>query len=341
MEGCVAHGVAQLNCRAADRSACEIENNNTARDIASKRDLVATTAMAAIMDLLIDDSEDEAKAASPPIWPKAPGLQEWADLLLAEESPPSPRPAPRGQVRQITRELHQDLADDSFFRVDGKDKSWFLQKGGVTFNRPDAERFRLDVTLHGSCFGEDYAELSRLEQAQTTNWLIAIGVAHGEKELSGYQDSKTSGFYFIFHINYRRTRWRIIASPHDAVIEDLGGEHFQCDPQVDGHFEIDAFEGQTLSVEFINRELWIAEGAERKALGVWACSDASKKLPEGDYFPAVLTSNCPTLFSAKVGFQNSQPLQPPMHPPDRGPQHLPRRPSRSKLSEAEPATRRF
>ena len=81
--------------------------------------------------------------------------------------------------------------------------------------------------------------------------------AHGEKELSGYQamaaertryvrkknwasplensgqvgrhpvfpkwicqDSKTSGFYFIFHINYRRTRWRIIASPHDAVIED-------------------------------------------------------------------------------------------------------------------------
>ena len=43
----------------------------------------------------------------------------------------------------------------------------------------------------------------------------------------------------------------------------------------------------------------------------------------------------------RVGFQNSQPFQPPMHPPDRGPQHLPRRPSRSKLSEAEPATRRF
>lgn len=43
----------------------------------------------------------------------------------------------------------------------------------------------------------------------------------------------------------------------------------------------------------------------------------------------------------RVGFQNSQALQPPLPPSDRGPQHLPRRPSRSKLGEAEPSTRRF
>eukprot|EP00913_Durusdinium_trenchii_P012442 g11680.t2 len=40
-----------------------------------------------------------------------------------------------------------------------------------------------------------------------------------------------------------------------------------------------------------------------------------------------------------VGFQSSQSLQPPQPPSDRGPQNLPRRPSRSKLSEAEPLTR--
>ena len=34
------------------------------------------------------------------------------------------------------------------------------------------------------------------------------------------EDCKTSGFYFIFHLNYRRTRWRIIACPHNAEIED-------------------------------------------------------------------------------------------------------------------------
>lgn len=34
------------------------------------------------------------------------------------------------------------------------------------------------------------------------------------------QDSKTSGFFFIFHANYRRTRWRIITSPHDGTIQE-------------------------------------------------------------------------------------------------------------------------
>lgn len=250
--------------------------------------------MAALMDLLIEHSEDEA---APPVWPKAPSMQEWSNLLLAKETPASPRLAPRGQVRQITCEVQQDLADDHRFSVEGKDKSWFLQKGGISFHRPSAERFRLDITFHGSLFGDDYAELSRVEQVQSINWLIAIGVVRGDEELTGYKDCKTSGYYFIFHVNYRRTRWRIIACPHDAVVQDIGGEHYCCDPQADGHFEIDAFEGQTLSVELVENELWIAEGGERKAQGVWA---KNTKLPQGDYFPAVLTSNCPTIFSAKV-----------------------------------------
>eukprot|EP00435_Cladocopium_sp_Y103_P011311 s1378_g2.t4 len=297
---------------------------------AAKR-LLPVATMAAIMDLLINDSEDEAQVAAPCIWPKAPALQEWAEILLAEESPASPRPAPRGQagIRDFKlwnaiwlcirtgrnhaygmriEQSSPDLADDSLFHLDGKDKSWFLQKGGVSFNRPSAERFRLDVTFCGSRFGDDYAELSRLEQANTTNWLIAIGVVFGDNELTGYEDLLSEEKHSFFGDN-----------------------------SADGQFEIDAFEGQTLSVEFINHELWITEGAERKALGIWA----NQKLPAGDFFPAVLTSNCPSLFSAKVGFQNSQPLQPPLPPSDRGPQHLPRRPSRSKLGEAEPSTRRF
>ncbi|CAE7895415.1 unnamed protein product, partial [Symbiodinium microadriaticum] len=71
------------------------------------------------------------------------------------------------EVRQITPEVVQerssgtDETDVSLFKVEGKDKSWFLQKGAVTFERPGSARFRLDVTFTGgprSRFGDDYAE---------------------------------------------------------------------------------------------------------------------------------------------------------------------------------------
>ncbi|CAJ1361796.1 unnamed protein product [Effrenium voratum] len=177
--------------------------------------------MAAIMEMLID-SEEEADDS---IWPKAPSQQEWAELLLEQDAVEPPLPLPRGQVLQITREVLQeisrgDASDSSLFRVEGKDKSWFLQKGAIAF-KASSTRFRLNVTFQGSSFGDDYAELSRSQQAQTINWLIALGVVRKGEELTGYQDCKTSGFYFIFHANYRRTRWRIIACPHNAEIKEI------------------------------------------------------------------------------------------------------------------------
>lgn len=50
--------------------------------------------------------------------------------------------------------------------------------------------------------------------------LAIYGAWQSLSALGILQDSKTSGFYFIFHLNYRRTRWRIIASPHDATIQE-------------------------------------------------------------------------------------------------------------------------
>lgn len=256
------------------------------------------------MDMLISDSEDEAEVANVKvIWPKAPSLQEWAELVPAEGSPDTPRQPLRGQVRQITPEVVQDETDVSLFKVEGKDKSWFLQKGAVTFERPGSARFRLDVTFTGglqSRFGDDYAELSRAEQADTINWLVALGVVRHDAVLTGYKDCKTTGFYFIFHLNYRRTHWRIIACPHNAEIEDFSGKRFTSDPQEDQQFELEAYEGQTLSVEFADGELFICERDQRRALGVWAFDDGSARLPDVEYFPAVLTSNCPTSFTAHV-----------------------------------------
>ncbi|CAE7523212.1 unnamed protein product [Symbiodinium natans] len=257
------------------------------------------------MDMLITDSEEEEEEAPnvKVVWPKAPSLQEWAEVLPTEGAPETPRQEPRGQVRQITPEVRQDEADPTRFCVEGKDRSWFLQKGGVVFDRPRPDRFRLDVTFSGglqSRFGDDYAELSRAEQSDTINWLVAVGVARHDAVLTGYKDCKTTGFYFIFHLNYRRTRWRIVACPHNAELEDLSGQRFSCDPQEDDQFELDAYEGQTLSVEFAEGELFVAERNQRRALGKWAFNDGSTRLPDVKYFPAVLTSNCPTSLTAVV-----------------------------------------
>eukprot|EP00931_Biecheleriopsis_adriatica_P048597 TRINITY_DN28098_c0_g1_i1.p1 TRINITY_DN28098_c0_g1~~TRINITY_DN28098_c0_g1_i1.p1 ORF type:complete len:290 (+),score=51.92 TRINITY_DN28098_c0_g1_i1:75-872(+) len=262
------------------------------------------------MDMLLPDSDEEE--SDPPrakvLWElKAPSEQQWASLLLDEDRPETPPPVGRGQVQQITPEVEQDREDPSLFHVDGKDRSWFLQKGALLLERASPSRFRVDVIFQGgpkSRFGDDYAELSRAEQADTMNWLLAVGVARSGVELTGYRDCKTSGYYFILHANYRRTRWRVIASPHNAELEDVDGKLYSCNPQDANQFEIEAFEGQTLSVEYAENELWILEGGSRRARGHWVFEDDETvpcgKLPPGDYRPAVLTSNCPTSFHARV-----------------------------------------
>merc|ERR1719469_248202 len=100
-----------------------------------------------------------------------PDQQEWAQILEAEnadeEEEEAPPRLPAGQVKQITSEVDQDLADPAVFRVDGKDKSWFLQKGAISFERKDPNSFQLEVEFLGDAanrFDDAYAELSRVEQ---------------------------------------------------------------------------------------------------------------------------------------------------------------------------------
>lgn len=251
----------------------------------------------------------------------APDQQQWAEVLADgddEEDAAPPTRAGIGQVRHITSEVDHDLADDAVFRVSGKDKSWFLQKGAISFERPDPSRFRLEVQFLGgpeSRFGDAYAELSRAEQHATVNWLLMVGVARADYELTGYKDCKTSGFYFLLHLNYRRTHWRVIGSPHNSELEDASGETYTCNPQEGGQFELPAEEGQLLGVEYADRELWLLSGGQRVLRGCWvsdgedehtsgqqSSEEASSigKLPIAEYYPAILTSNCPTALRAVV-----------------------------------------
>mmetsp|Transcript_56020 Transcript_56020/g.156085 ORF Transcript_56020/g.156085 Transcript_56020/m.156085 type:complete len:225 (-) Transcript_56020:63-737(-) len=215
----------------------------------------------------------------------------------------------RGQVHQITPEVTQDKEDVAVFEVDGKDKSWFLQKGGLLFDCGDAPGFRMDVSFLGgatSCFGDDYAELSRAGQHATINWMLMVGAARSDVQLTGYKDCKTSGFYFLLHLNYRRTHWRVICCPHNAELEDSKGEFHTCNPQDGDQFEFESHEGQTLGVELAGRELWLLDGGARIARGHWVHGDSDVeggRLPVGKYRPAVLTPNCPTRFRAAVAGQ--------------------------------------
>ncbi|CAE8622304.1 unnamed protein product, partial [Polarella glacialis] len=56
------------------------------------------------------------------------------------------------------------------------------------------------------------------------------------------------------------------------------------------------------SVEYADGELWLLEAGLRRVRGIWAYNEAvpEGKLPAGDYYPTVLTSNCPTAFHARV-----------------------------------------
>ncbi|CAE8597740.1 unnamed protein product [Polarella glacialis] len=260
--------------------------------------------MAAAMELLLPGYDGKFNTD---LEKRSGEQKEWAEVLLDEDDDSEELEAPvgRGQVRQLTFEVQQDEADATLFRVDGKDKSWFLQKGAVVFNRPSESRFRLEVTFQAglsSRFGDEYAELSRAEQSSTINWLLMAGIARGGSELTGYRDCKTSGFYFLFHLNYRRTRWRIIACPHTAELEDTAGKLYTGNPQDADQFELPAYEGQILSVEYADGELWLLEAGLRRVRGIWAYNEAvpEGKLPAGDYYPTVLTSNCPTAFHARV-----------------------------------------
>merc|ERR1711972_281007 len=118
------------------------------------------------------------------------------------------------------------------------------------------------------------------------------------------------GFYFLLHLNYRRTHWRVIGSPHNSELQDVAGETYTCNPQDGGQFELPAHEGQQLGVEFAGRELWLLDGGERVLRGFWTqedeateqggSDDDSGKLPVAEYYPAILTSNCPTSLRAVV-----------------------------------------
>lgn len=246
---------------------------------------------------------------------KAPFAQEWAEVLDAndDDDPNVYLRPPNGQVRHITQEVDQDYYDPKVFRLDGKDKSWFLQKGAMTFHRADAKKFRLEVCFLGgekSRFGDEYADLSRAEQHATINWLLMIGVARGSHELTGYKDCKSSGFYFLLHCNYRRTHWRVIGCPHNSELQDPKGASYTCNPQDGSQFELLAVENQQLGIEFADQEVWLLSGGERVLRGFWThaarefgeeAGDAEDgKLPDVEYFPAILTSNCPTEFSAVV-----------------------------------------
>merc|ERR1712032_1296475 len=120
-----------------------------------------------------------------------------------------------------------------------------------------------------------------------------VGVAQVQTELTGYKDCKSSGFYFLLHLNYRRTAWRVICCPHAAEVQDMDSKRYPSDPQQDGQFEIPAYEGQKLGIEYENSSLWLTNDGTRVARGCWKTedgnNDSSAELPEGDYRPTVLT----------------------------------------------------
>mmetsp|Transcript_110501 Transcript_110501/g.174628 ORF Transcript_110501/g.174628 Transcript_110501/m.174628 type:complete len:265 (-) Transcript_110501:21-815(-) len=238
---------------------------------------------------------------------KAPSAQEWATVLDVDESDlVTAGEAPRGQALQVTQEVTQDKTDSSVFKVDGKDRSWFMQKGGIMFDCRDKEHFRLTFSFLGgdvNRYGNDYADLSRVEQAAQENWLLMAGVAPRSYKLTGYKDCKL-GFYFLFHLSYRRTCWRIICSPHNAELEDSQGQAYTCDPQDSNQFEIPASEGQEICIDYSEGKLSIVDHTgERLACGHWSHDGegaAEGKLPKDEYRPVILTPNCPTQFRASV-----------------------------------------
>lgn len=239
---------------------------------------------------------------------KAPEAQEWAEVLDVDESDLlASGPEPRGNAIQLTEEVVQDPDDSSRFRVDGKDRSWFMQKGGVMFETASPTSFRLKISFAGGAvnsYGDNYADLSRVDQAVQENWLLMAGVAPRSYKLTGYKDCKAGGFYFLFHLSYRRTCWRIIGCPHQAELQDSQGQVYTCNPQDGNQFELPAYEGQTLVIEYANRELSIVdEQGGRLVCGHWRHEGEGAeegKLPEQEYRPVVLTPNCPTQFKAWV-----------------------------------------
>lgn len=236
---------------------------------------------------------------------RAPAAQEWADVLNVEDDELIPQQRVcKGQASQVTDEVLQREDDPSKFEVDGKDKSWFMQKGGMMFRSENHERFQLKLMFFGdevNRYGDDYADLSRAEQHATMNWMVMAGVAPRECKLTGYKDCKAAGFFFLFHINYRRTAWRVIGCPHSCLLEDGEGKRYTCNPQEAGQLELPAAEGQALVVEYGDRELRILDAAGLVvARGRWESGTEGGKLPDAEYHPVVLTPNCPTRLQVTV-----------------------------------------
>lgn len=210
------------------------------------------------------------------------------------------------EVLQITREVGR-AQTGAVFEVEGGDKSWFLQRGGLLLARRGPEaRFLLRVTFLGGArnrYGDAYAALSLAEQRATRNWLLMLGAAPRGRELTGHRDCKAGGFYFLLHLDRRRAAWRVVACPHEAELEDAAGRLYACDPRGADRLEVPAREGQVLGVEYAEGALWLLEGGARAARGHWAHGDGAAGeggLPRGEYLPAVLFPNCPTSLRAEV-----------------------------------------
>lgn len=258
--------------------------------------------------LLVSDVSLPAPRAGGPV-SQAPQTFEDETENIDEEQAKSNRTLihlPKGQVNQLTVEVDQDRSDSRVFRVQGKDKSWFIQKGAVTFERSNPQHFVLEASFVGgkrNRFGDHYAELSRADQLDTINWMIMMGVARSSWEMSGYKDCKASGFYFLVQANYRRTAWNVIGCPHNCEVTDMNGDTYASEPQGLGHFEFPAYDGQRIGIEYTNREVWLLSDGKRIVRGCWAHDVGGAEnglLPDVEYAPALLLPNCPTEISAEV-----------------------------------------
>eukprot|EP00929_Paragymnodinium_shiwhaense_P037562 TRINITY_DN19996_c0_g4_i2.p1 TRINITY_DN19996_c0_g4~~TRINITY_DN19996_c0_g4_i2.p1 ORF type:complete len:317 (+),score=52.35 TRINITY_DN19996_c0_g4_i2:231-1181(+) len=221
---------------------------------------------------------------------------------------------PVSQVHQLTSEVVQTEADPSEFQVDGRDKSWFVQKGALSFKCDDSSKFRLSLVFTGGVlnrFGDCYADLPRASQEQTINWLLMLGATATDYELNGETDCKSgNGLFFLLHLDYRRTKWRISACPHNATLRDVEGSSYSSDPQSDELLEMKAYENQMIRVELRAGKLWLMDGDTYVAEAAWpstaaddaaaAAGTAAGEISKLALRPAILTSNCPTAFRAVV-----------------------------------------
>ena len=101
----------------------------------------------------------------------------------------------------ITREVDQDTVDTTLFKVTGKDKSWFQQKGGTMFHCKDPKNFRISVEFAGdeqNFYGDEYAPFSMADQQYQKTWLIMIGIAPKDYGLTGYRDCKADGSSYFY-----------------------------------------------------------------------------------------------------------------------------------------------